>query len=453
MSEASRRRALALLSSVAMLGLSGCLVLLPPGSPGGGGASARIVPSSVHLERGHVFAQAFVEARDRAEITMSVEGPGAVAKPVLRRCRFVSARGAGRSLFDCTPLERVQLQGWRPGWLESQSVAMDASNVVPGPYTLRIHADGAVLAEQRFTLVEAPTVGAKTVPVVAPHDRPNTLVFDGERAYAWMRIDSRASWGKHYMRFAWFRDGALLYFDDTEYQPRYLQKEPTQGTIELDAPAVDVQPFALDLPKDPIGAWSVVALLDGALPQGTWELTVTRTRLEGAHAENFEVREKSLPVGWVTGVSGAADKLVELAKKEHHVGPPSQPLNEPIACARAFEPAARPLVEKQAKLSGLSWGLRGVSSAAYQDEYATLARAAAAQGRIAEDGKHVYVTQDELDRAGQRGNQRSAPVDAEQKRAEAEMKVVAQQVADLGKKYKVGCLSEGFTSRSPLLSE
>ncbi len=407
----------------------------------------------MHFERGHVFAQAFVEARDRADITMSVEGPGAVAKPVLRRCHFVSERGARRSLFDCTPLEHVQIRGWRPGWLESQSVAIDASNVAPGPYTLRIHADGAVLAEQRFTLVEAPTVGAKTVPVVAPHDRPNTLVFDGERAYAWMRVDGRASWSKHYMRFAWFRDGALVYSDDAEFQPRYLAKAPTQGTIELDAPAVDVQPFALELPKDPIGAWSVVALLDGALPQGTWELTVTRTRLEGAHAENFEVKQKSLPVGWVTGVSGAADKLVELAKKEHHVGPPSQPLSEPIACARAFEPRRGRWWRSRRSSRACRGASLSLGSAAYQDEYATLARTAAAQGRIAEDGKHVYVTQGELDRAGQRGDQRSAPADAEKKRVEAEMKQVAQQVADLGKKYKAGCLAEGFASRSPLLSE
>ena len=80
------------------------------------------------------------------------------------------------------------------------------------------------------------TVGAATTQVVALQDRPNAIVVEGDPAYAWVRVDGRANGGEHFMRVAWFRDGALQHVQDAPFRPRYLELFISPRQIHLDAP-------------------------------------------------------------------------------------------------------------------------------------------------------------------------------------------------------------------------
>lgn len=404
-----------------------------------GATTGSFVPASVHYRDGKVVADAFVQAEERANVTMTIEGAGAKPTPVMRRCSPLP--GAGK-LLHCRAISNETTPPYRPGFLDSQAAEIDKAAATPTPYTLKLLVDGAEVASHAFSLSKMPTVGNETTLVAAPKDRPATLVFDGYRVTAWVPIDGRAGWGTHYVRFAWISEGAVVESEDTEIAAPYLSKWVTGSTVDTSAPVLDVRPVPVTAPKRLEGPYTVVALLDGEIPIGTWDMAVRNGALVGDKTRPFG--KGSPPVGYVLETTPAGDAVLAEAKKKHHVGPPTRPSAEPAVCAYAFEPAARPLLERAAKLSGTSWDLIGVASSGYQSAYRDLAEKAASEGRITADGKHVYVSQSELDAANRRGAAVAKPADDEKKKVEAEAKDVGKKLGDLAKKYEPGCLKKGL---------
>lgn len=427
----------------------------PDGKEAAASGTATVVPASIHYESGKLYADLFVERAERSHVTVTLDGPGAASAPKERHCSDVREVAPGRSLAHCSSVLDEQANMFRAAFLESGGVDLDPARATTGPYTLRVQLDGRQVAEHRFSLAKVVSVGNQPVWVVAPADRPNTLAFDGRRALAWVRLDGRANWGHHYMRFAWFKDGQLVHTDDAELEPRYLHKVALQAEVDLDAPVADSRPFKLELPKDLAGSWTVVALLDGTTAAGSWDLGVDASGLSTTTGKSFgsATYNAKLPAAFTVGRGDVSAPLLATAQKAHHVGPPSSPSDEVNVCVYAFEPKARPLLEKAAKLSRASWNALGNASASYQDEYAQLARKAAAQGRIAPDGKHVYVSQKELDDAGRRGDRRAAPSEAQRTQIEGEEKQAWVELKSLAKKYKPGCLREGLRAAGTTLPE
>jgi hypothetical protein len=192
------------------------------------------------------------------------------------------------------------------------------------------------LSTYEFELVDIPTTGGKRGWVVDPRLSAGVLtISDQDGILVNLPMDARMR-GTHQVYFGWFKDGARASAWTEWVRGPYANVDE----LDLDAPVFQVIPFVIGNPiEDPNnhpgnyeyreqpleapGTYTLVALLDGTMVLGTWNVQFDGKRY--ANVASSAVQRRLI-----------ADLREALAG--HRRKPRLDP--EPVSCALALEPKA-----------------------------------------------------------------------------------------------------------------
>jgi hypothetical protein len=294
-----------------------------------------------------------------------------------------------------------------------------------GAYSLRVYIGSAqspkLVEEVPIELVEVPVRGDRRFLVVAPASRPNAISFTGSSAVAWVNVDGRQFTNLRTMLFAWFRDGELVHEQHARFAPRV---GPHMG-----GPVVDTLPMYLELPSDPEGDWTVVAV-DADLPLASWRFSVAQGKLTGDDA--IAVGAGKGPMGIVKGTRAVPSELLEEAKKQARRG---STMPEHVVCVLAFAPEGPSLIARRKDIMDRIKGLKQTGGYAAASSEDTAIQTAVQQGYVSADGKYAFVPRLDLVRARAVGARAQAEADREIAKLKPEVVALDQEFEALVTEY------------------
>ena len=299
------------------------------------GAEAEIVPSNIVLQGDRLHVE--VWTKHAPEIEVVLKGPGVVNGVMRPDCGYPDGAGARRC------------RSWRtqnPGLalLESASFQVDRSKLAAGPYELTVMTPQGPLSTYEFELVDIPTIGGKRGWVVDPRLSARVLtIADQDGILVNLPFDARMR-GNHQVFFGWYHDGVRVAAWPEWVRTAYASLDD----LDLEVPAFHVSRFVIrnpiedpnnhpgnyeyrEQPLEAAGTYTLVALLDGAVVLGTWDVRFDGKRYASV-AGSPEQRRLT------------ADLREALAdhRRKTRLDP------EPVACALALEPKAVPILQMMA---------------------------------------------------------------------------------------------------------